>query len=320
MTRELSDETPRALAKPQSILLQIAPLPKYFYNSIKVHMKALFAELAILRSTSPPSHLLPRDEGRIFTTPQDSPNGSFVFPRTYPITFREGSSINISWSTTYKNINLYFYQRGQVATSVQLVTNLAIEWYQWEVRTEEANLTNPFVFRVVNAQGTSEEQSSDGFWSTSWYLARDGSSSESVTLSSSAASPTTTPSSTASSSQATSSESPSSTTQGTKTEATATLSTATETHDSGVGKGAIVGLTVGLVVTGVIIIAGLLYYLRKRRRSKGALSSAPLPAASGYDDKAHIQMQPGYHPVHEAFVQPPELQGVLPCHELPGTK
>ncbi|KAF2623565.1 hypothetical protein BU25DRAFT_461944 [Macroventuria anomochaeta] len=99
--------------------------------------------------------------------PRDSVNGSFIFPRTYPLTFREGSSINISWSKTYENINLYFYQRGKVANSVQLVTNLATEWYQWEVHAEETNLTNPFVFRIVNAQGTTEEQNGEGFWSTS---------------------------------------------------------------------------------------------------------------------------------------------------------
>ena len=85
-------------------------------------MRALFAKLGIMGSTLFPSHVLPRDEGNIWTTPQDSVNGSFVFPRTYPITFREGSSINISWSTTFENINLYFYQRGKVANSVQLAS------------------------------------------------------------------------------------------------------------------------------------------------------------------------------------------------------
>ncbi|CAO2648862.1 Nn.00g098110.m01.CDS01 [Neocucurbitaria sp. VM-36] len=281
-------------------------------------MRALLAKFGILSSTLLPSHVLPRDEGRIWTTPQDSVNGSFIFPRTYPLAFRDGSSINISWSKSYESINLYFYQRGKVANSVQLVANFATEWYQWEVRAEETNLTNPFVFRIVNAQGTTEEQNTEGFWSTSWYLTREDNASES-----SAASPTTATSSTASSSSATSSSSssknPISTTQGTKTEATVAPSTEADTHDKGVGKGTIIGLTVGLVVMGATIIAGLLYYLRKRQRSKDALSSAPLPAASYYDN-IHVQKQPGHHTVHEVFAQPSELQSVSPCYELPSQK
>ncbi|KAF1847159.1 uncharacterized protein K460DRAFT_352334 [Cucurbitaria berberidis CBS 394.84] len=282
-------------------------------------MRALFAKLGILSSTLLPSHVLPREEGRVWTTPQDSINGSFLFPRTYPLTFREGSSINISWSKTYENINLYFYQRGKVANSVQLGTNLAADWYQWEVRAEESNLTNPFVFRIVNAQGTTEEQNSEGFWSTSWYLTRDHSASKSVTLSSSAASSTTATSSTASSSSARSSSSPSSITQGTNPEATAAPSTAAETHNRGVSKGTIVGPIIGLVIAGATIIAGVLFYLSKRQRSKHALSSAPLPAASYYDE-AHMQKQPGHDTVHEVFTQPSELQSVSPCYELPSQK
>ncbi|KAH8704402.1 hypothetical protein GQ44DRAFT_778091 [Phaeosphaeriaceae sp. PMI808] len=256
--------------------------------------------------TSHPSQVLPREEGRVWTAPQDSNNGFFLFPRTYPITFREGSSINISWSTTYTNINLYFYQRGKVVNSVQLGMG---------GRTKETNLTNPFVFRVVNSQGTTEEQSNGGFWSTSWYLARDENLSESVISLSSAASSssstatttttTTTTSSTASSSRETSSQISISKTQG--------------IPDGGFGKGTIIGLTVGLVVAGTTIIAALFYYLKKRNRSKEVPYSAPSLDVP-YHDMAQAHTQPEYRPVHENFAQPSELQGGSPCQELPGTK
>ena len=302
-------------------------------------MKALFSNLAILSSTLDASHVLPRDEGHVWTTPQDSANGSFIFPRTYPLTFREGSSINVSWSTTYDNINLYFYQRGKVATSVQLVSkcidilrfsqtllmrpvaNLATNWYQWEVRAEETNLTNPFVFRVVNAHGTTEEQNGQGFWSTSWYLSRDDSASKPVTSSSSVApsSSTTTTMATPSAApslSATSSEIPLSTTQVTKTEATAAPTLVAETHDNRVGKTTVIGLTVGLVLAGAMIIGGLWCLLRRRRRAKAASFPVSLPAGS-YQSKAYVQKHPEYYSVHEAYAQPSELQGAAPCYELP---
>jgi len=283
-----------------------------------------------------PSHVLPRDEGRVWTIPQDSVNGSFIFPRIYPLTLREGSSINISWVTTYENINLYFYQRGKVANSVQLgsecrrtfrclqvlmvpLANLATEWYQWDVRAEERNLTNPFVFRIVNAQGTTEEQNTEGFWSTSWYLSRDGELGDSAIPLSSAVSSTTGISSTTSLSSSISSWSPYSTVQETKTEATAAVTAAAEVHDKGIDKGTVTGLTVGLVVLSAIAIAGLLYCFRKRKERKDASSFTPTSAGSCHD-KTRVQKHAEYHTMHEVFAQPSELQGISPCYELPSQK
>jgi hypothetical protein len=63
-----------------------------------------------------------QNTGNIYTTPQDSENGGFVFPRKWPMTFREGSTINITWSTDFISVNLYYYQRGNVANSIQLAS------------------------------------------------------------------------------------------------------------------------------------------------------------------------------------------------------
>lgn len=262
------------------------------------NMVALFAEMGILSSTLLPSHLPPRDEGRLYTTPQDSVNGSFIYTRTYPLTIREGSTINISWSMTYENVNLYFYQKGKVANSVQLfsewrtkkrlsyalltnlLANLATEWYQWDVHTEETNLTNPFVFRIVNARGTAKEQYAGGFWSTSWYLTGDVNASESETSLSSSASSSTALPSTTSLSPTTSVEDSSSTMQGIMgIEATAISNTASGTPGGGAHKSYIIGLTAGLVIAGAITIAGLLYCLKngERTRTRCFRRRYPLP-------------------------------------------
>ncbi|KAK8038540.1 hypothetical protein PG993_006951 [Apiospora rasikravindrae] len=96
--------------------------------------------------------------GRIYVTPSNSVNGSFIYPRVFGERFRETSS-----KTQYDAVNLYTYQRGKVGASVQLSTNLAARWFQWEVRVQETNLTEPYVFRIVNAFGTPEEQLQHGF-------------------------------------------------------------------------------------------------------------------------------------------------------------
>lgn len=58
--------------------------------------------------------------GLIYYTPGDSDNGSFIYPRVFAERFRESSSVNVSWMTQYDAINLYCYQRGKVASSMQL--------------------------------------------------------------------------------------------------------------------------------------------------------------------------------------------------------
>ncbi|KAK7976953.1 hypothetical protein PG988_004443 [Apiospora saccharicola] len=111
--------------------------------------------------------------GFIYYNPLDTDNGFFIYPRVFAERFRESSSVNISWRTQYDAVNLYFYQRGKVAASTQLTTNLAARWFQWQVRVQETNLTEPYVFRILNAFGTSEEQTDSGFWSSSFYVMRD---------------------------------------------------------------------------------------------------------------------------------------------------
>lgn len=299
-------------------------------------MRNHFSDLALFKSRLYSSNIFPRAEaeGRIFTEPYDTVNGSFVFPRTWPLTFRESSNINIhrpqnTTMSIYTFINRARFQpQCSWSVSVQnnlsatsLITrpaNLATNWYQWDVHAEEANLTNPFVFRIVNAQGDLRERNTGGFYSTSWYIVQDNDASQSATSSSSA------PTATGTSIEialppTTGSESVPSTAQGTLTEPTAPSSLTTGANTSGVGKVAIIGLTVGIVVVGAISIAVMWYLLRRRRRRKnrsGALSPVPLPDVPRHEQVA-VQKQPQYQSVQEVYTQPSELQGLHSCYELP---
>ena len=90
-----------------------------------------------------------------------------------------------------------------------------------------------------------------------------------------------------------------------------------DTEDKGIGENTITGLTVGLVVAGILIIVGAVFCLRERRKDKAASTPAPVPALS-YLDNAPIQKQPDYRAAHEVFAPPSELQGAPPLYELPG--
>ncbi|KAI0600569.1 hypothetical protein F4775DRAFT_39642 [Biscogniauxia sp. FL1348] len=260
--------------------------------------------------------------GLIYTTPGDSVNGSFIFPRTWPMNFRETSTINISWTSTYEGVSLYFYQRGKVANSTQIAkllkANLATDWYQWEVKTDETNLTEPFVFRIVNARGTAEEAALGGFWSTSFFILRDAtesattspvSSSTSISLSSSPP-----PSSSSSSSSygllstitITPSITPSSTTLPTETTQPAPVQT------SGLSPGTIAGISVAGVVGVVGILAAACIWHRKEKSKKARQQPRalePPPPVTTYET-----YKPWPHELHTA---PPELPSAQVYYELP---
>lgn len=67
-------------------------------------------------------HAIGQNTGHIYDTPGDSVSGSFSFPRTYPLSFREASTINVTWTTTFERVNLYYCQRGNVANSILLAS------------------------------------------------------------------------------------------------------------------------------------------------------------------------------------------------------
>ncbi|KAI0164759.1 hypothetical protein GGR57DRAFT_497635 [Xylariaceae sp. FL1272] len=211
--------------------------------------------------------------GYIYTTPFDTINGSFAFPRQYPLQFRESSQINITWDTKYEGVNLYYYQRGKVAVSTQIATNLATSWYQWEVFAEEKNLTEPYVFHMVNARGTAGEQYDGGFWSTSFFILRDDDDSTSSSTSSAPATSSTKPSSY-------STDSASITSSNIKSNPTSTLSPSPEAAQTGTALtsgGLSTGGIAGVAIAGIIaaILLALVSFCYGRRKARGRQQALP---------------------------------------------
>ncbi|KAK8108327.1 uncharacterized protein PG998_010340 [Apiospora kogelbergensis] len=275
------------------------------------------------------------NKGNVYKKPTVSVNGTFAFPKIYGEKYRETSSLNISWSTKYEAVNLQCYQRGKVATPMQLSTNLAEKWFQWDIKVQETNLTEPYVFRIVNARGTAQEKSGGGFWSSSFFIVRDA-------VPSSTPSATNTPSSTPSPPPVISAnEIPLS-------ESTPSASPEVEASSS-LAPGAIAGIVVG-ALAGAALLGFFAFWFGRRKRSKSEPVAAPTDTAyqdatrkqGGYTNAQMAEMHarpmelhgddsaPAYswHPggIHKAdgtayvpHVQPNELDGGhLPPQELPG--
>ncbi|RYP16927.1 hypothetical protein DL765_004851 [Monosporascus sp. GIB2] len=258
------------------------------------------------------------NSGIIYTEPRDSANGSFIFPRTWPIGFRETSTINITWSTNYEGINLYYYQRGKVATSVQIATT---EWYMWEVKTEEANVTEPFVFRIVNAHGTDDEQLNGGFWSTSFFIRRDTpaetvtSTSTSISSAFNSATPTRTASSVDFSSSVTTSSLSSITSSTSSPLPPGALESIQEAGNS-LSPGTIAAIAIGAVLGAAIVAAVGFWYGRRKIRNVPppagpAELTAPPPLPPQWKSPEPLA------PPAELYARPPELYGDRVYYEMP---
>ncbi|KAL7626286.1 hypothetical protein AAE478_003057 [Parahypoxylon ruwenzoriense] len=234
----------------------------------------------------------------ILTSPQDSVNGSFVFPRTWPTNVRETSIINISWVTKYEGVNLYYYQRGKIAASIRLATDLATDWYQWVVRMEETDFTEPFVFHIINARGTIDETFIGGFWSTSFIIRDEPPHTASPSTSSAAPfrpweTLAVTPSSDASL--------PTQTKQ------------ASQDDNRGLSSGTAAGVSVANVLGVVGLAVACTWYFRKRKVHHDNARPVRPPKSPLHPLPPHMESQPPY----QRCSSPLELNTARAVYELP---
>ncbi|ETS76080.1 hypothetical protein PFICI_11467 [Pestalotiopsis fici W106-1] len=206
-----------------------------------------------------------------------------------------------------------------------MAANLATSWYQWKVYAEETNLTEPYVFHMVNARGTTYEQTQGGFWSTSFYILRNETSS-----SSSSSSPSTS-ASISSTIASSSSLSSSPTTQLLPTTSLSRSSTAAiestsispmptdaapidlETDHGGLSTGAIAGVAVaGVVVTILLALVGFCYGKRRVRRPQPVVPEPRIDT---------VEVAPAYWEYHpppqEMHGAPDAVQEQKAVYELP---
>ncbi|KAL2002729.1 hypothetical protein VTN02DRAFT_6112 [Thermoascus thermophilus] len=246
--------------------------------------------------------------------PEHYADGSFLFPNGHPEVFEEGTPMNVSWQTVYNNSNVYLIHGSSFNNPQSIVINTAATWYEWQIAVSPQfmNRSMPFVFRVVNAQGTNEEQMDGGFLSAGFFIPwNQASVGLSTSSSSSSSSSSTITQTTLSSAQAptpkpTTADSSSTSPAAAATAAAATSTAAEGTRTSHNSLG--LGLGVGLGVPLVIALAAVFYFLRGSR-GKAAAAAATAgstafveikdPTMSGYTSYFRGELEGDHAPRYE---------------------
>ncbi|KAH0032184.1 hypothetical protein KCU78_g2645, partial [Aureobasidium melanogenum] len=130
-------------------------------------------------------------------------DGVFSSPNTFNTQIiDQGTELNITWTTTYKSVNLYLIFGVDYTRPVALTLGTTDTFFTWTVN-DSGNNTLPFSFRAVNALGTIQQQAGGGFYTGQFWI-RDDSADNPVattgTTPQSSANPTTTTTSETSSS------------------------------------------------------------------------------------------------------------------------
>ncbi|OGM47131.1 hypothetical protein ABOM_003888 [Aspergillus bombycis] len=189
------------------------------------------------------------------------PDGKFFYPNGAPQCFSQGSVMNISWETKYRATNLYLVHGANYDDPVALSLNTASTWHEWRVGYPTRDDSKPFVFRLVNAQGSSEDQAVGGIWSARFWIGWNQDAPSSSTLTPTLTpTPTPTPITTPTESAAiTSGSHTSATPSGTPSNA-AESNSERSSHD----KALAIGISVGLGVPFCGAAIGALLFLQRR--------------------------------------------------------
>ncbi|KAI0019450.1 hypothetical protein F4780DRAFT_446263 [Xylariomycetidae sp. FL0641] len=190
--------------------------------------------------------------------------------------------MNVSWSTFYEASDLYLIVGYDFVTPIQLLTNSAQPWYQWEVSTDSTNSSQIYAFRVVNAQGTEYDKLDGGFLSAPFYINSNQASIETTSTSLTRIS--------------TSAIAPVETSKGSSTQTSATQTTTTAaasttptgaSASAGLSEGAKVGVGVGVGVgaIGIGALLAALWFWKKSRKPRAEDAAAPTGPFAPYTDE-----------------------------------
>ncbi|XXG97373.1 hypothetical protein Hte_003672 [Hypoxylon texense] len=243
-------------------------------------------------------------------------DGAFTEPRGNQETYNLGTTLNVSWHTTYDTSNLWLIVGWSFNEPIQLATNIGQTWYEWEVSTDSTNKTEIYSFRVVNATGTEAQQQGGGFLSAAFYIGNLKATSSSISSTASHVS--------------TSASAPAATSEAAVTTSSTGIAQTTESAVAptpGLTEGGKIGVGVGVGVGGVgiiALIAGILLYRRsKNNKTQAADGMEPYsqtPQTFPSTPQTYAST-PGPHPYNEYYkpsTGPSEMENTAISAELPG--
>ncbi|KAI4728745.1 hypothetical protein E4T49_03527 [Aureobasidium sp. EXF-10728] len=108
-------------------------------------------------------------------------DGVFTSPNTFNTQILDkGSEMNITWTTSYKTVNLFVIFGQDYVNSRALRIATTDTFFLWTV-DDLGNNSLPFSFRAVNSAGTAQEQAGGGFYTGQFWI-RDRSETSSVAV------------------------------------------------------------------------------------------------------------------------------------------
>ncbi|KAI0439174.1 hypothetical protein F4803DRAFT_54917 [Xylaria telfairii] len=221
-------------------------------------------------------------------------DGSFSEPNGGTSSYSPGNKMNISWTTTYETTNIYLIVGYDWAAPIQLTTNTAQTWFQWDVTTDSTNSSEIYVFRGVNGTGTADQKAVGGFLSAAFYIPVKASTTPTTTLST----------------LTTSATEPAKTPIGGESDPTSSPST-TSAPSAGLSEGTKIGIGVGVGVgvLGLAALAAAFVFWRKSKGRQQPPAPQPYEMPLNGDFSPHFQSAQPYDNNQQAlagYYKPPE--------------
>ncbi|KAF2830759.1 hypothetical protein CC86DRAFT_367446 [Ophiobolus disseminans] len=245
-------------------------------------------------------YAFPDGVGQFSTFALSSLNGSFSFPSTYPLILRANNTYPLAWTTTFKTVNLFLYQRGK-AGGYPIAVRQSTGACDWKADTIDADNKAPFTIRGVNIDDNTPGKPKEGdFFSAMFYIAREPGDVFSTE-------PSSTPT-------GISSLSATATATGNALSASASKKSKKRKKTLGLG----LGISLGVIVLLLVILGGLA--LLKRRRKRAAHETEKSAAATdGEAAQGSAEMYAAPAP-QEIYTKPSEVEGERRYVEMPVTE
>ncbi|KAH7083441.1 hypothetical protein BKA63DRAFT_486800 [Paraphoma chrysanthemicola] len=243
---------------------------------------SIFVALALLVLPSLADHNLTSS----YSSPHDAFDSEFTFPWTYPLTFRAGSLLNITWkSPRLKNATFYIFLDSETGRKPYVeVGGITAQWYQWE-----AQASAPGTTFVCFVDLDSASNSADSYIRSTGFFVEAAISSLSLrssTMRTTMTRPSTELSGFPIVGSYRSHSSSASSAQTTPADRSSYNPPLVSSNDSTLSKGSIAGLTIALCGTATIIAVGLVFVWARRRQHRAAQRRAekqPVTASDGPD-------------------------------------
>jgi hypothetical protein len=238
-----------------------------------------------------------------YKTPTDTQQGSFIFPRAFPLTFEEGTRVNFTWASTVQNVSVWIYLENNKDYSIYAeATGVTDKWYEWEARRGRPDK----IFTCYVGWDFTY------FRSAGFFVNAVSSSSRSSTLRATSTRPATELSGLphVSTRSSTGLSDPAETTPADGHQYSPPLTSNTQ---SNLSNGGIAGLTVALCGTATIIAVGLLFVWARRRQHRAAQRRAekqPVTAVDGPATPSPDELTTSNPRVHDYAPVPHEAERV----------